>query len=142
MRNLDFDSHFDHIVSVCVYEHIPLYGRVSINRRIPILLKNWGTFSITFDYRNPSRFARINSPRAVREQFVEPSGMSMRGNEGFFDNGKNYLLHPFFHYPPLWRYKIGAVRRGHFSPFEFFKTKEHNDYTFGALFLRMKTATE
>ena len=30
-----------------------------------------GKFSITFDYRNPSKFAQINSPQDVYKQFVQ-----------------------------------------------------------------------
>ena len=75
-----FDFQFDHITSICVYEHIPLYDRVQINKRIERLLGPGGRFSITFDYRNPSRCARISSPEDVYEQFVKPSGLTTRGN--------------------------------------------------------------
>ena len=75
MRKLDFDFRFDHITSICVYEHIPVYDRVKINKTIEKLLLPLGRFSITFDYRNPSRFVRINTPNDVYEQFVKPSGL-------------------------------------------------------------------
>jgi hypothetical protein len=135
MRDLMFDSQFDHVTSVCVYEHIPLYDRVAINRGIRNLLIDGGKFSISFDYRNPSRAARISSPKGVHEQFVEPSGLKVRGNQEFFDNGKNYLLHPFYSKRRLWKDKAIEIGLGHFSPLELFKTKDHNHYTFGALFL-------
>ncbi|MFX0202641.1 MAG: class I SAM-dependent methyltransferase [Candidatus Hodarchaeota archaeon] len=135
MRNLKFNSKFDHITSICVYEHIPLYDRVEINKKIKELLIYKGKFSITFDYRNPSKFTRINSPSDVLEQFVKPSGLFIRGNKEFFDNGKSYLLHPFYYTNISWKYKIRAIMKKQFSPCEFFRTKQKNDYTFGALFL-------
>jgi 2-polyprenyl-3-methyl-5-hydroxy-6-metoxy-1,4-benzoquinol methylase len=136
MRDLNFDSKFDRITSICVYEHIPIMDdRVTINKKIKDLLVEEGKISITFDYRNPSRFAQINSPKDLYEQFVKPSGLKVRENEDFFDNGKNYLLHPFYYKRRLWKYKIDAIKRGLFSPWELFRTKHANDYSFGALFL-------
>ncbi|MCR4322395.1 MAG: methyltransferase domain-containing protein [Candidatus Brocadiaceae bacterium] len=137
MRELNFDSKFDHITSICVYEHLPMYDRVTINKNIEDLLVERGKFSITFDYRNPSRFAQINSPKDIYEQFVKPSGLKIRGNKDFLDNGKNYLLNPFYYKYKrrLWKYIISSIRRRHLSPLELFRIKESNDYTFGALFL-------
>ena len=31
MRELSFDEPFDHITSICVFEHIPLSGRIDVN---------------------------------------------------------------------------------------------------------------
>jgi 2-polyprenyl-3-methyl-5-hydroxy-6-metoxy-1,4-benzoquinol methylase len=135
MKALNFDDKFNHITSICVYEHIPMYDRVDINRRVRELLLDGGRFSITFDYRNPSRAARINSPEEIHEQFVKPSDLKIRGNRDFYDNGKNYLLHPFYYRKRLWNVKRICIQMGYFSPWEFFKTKDVNDYTFGALFL-------
>ncbi len=135
MRMLDFDTRFDHITSICVYEHIPMYDRVEINRNIKKLLVPGGRFSITFDYRNPSMFARINTPDNVYEQFVKPSGLRLRGNEPFWDTGRSYLLHPFYHPAVSWKEKIRSIKKGHFKPWELFRTRKHNDYTFGALFM-------
>lgn len=134
MRKLDFDSQFDHITSICVYEHIPMYDRVEINKKIKRLLMPSGKFSITFDYRNPSRFAKISTPTDVYEQFVKPSGLRLRGNRNFVDTGHSYLLHPFYHPSSSWKYKIKRIVRGHFKPWEILKSKSSNDYTFGALF--------
>jgi hypothetical protein len=134
MRSMAFDSQFDHITSICVYEHIPLYERVEINRTISDLLTPEGRFSITFDYKNPSRFAKINTPLDVCAQFVEPSGLRLRENQAFLDTGQCYLLHPFYHPGTSWKSKLQDVRSGHFSPWEILKTKRSNDYTFGALF--------
>lgn len=135
MKELNFDSEFDHVTSLCVYEHIPTCDRVVINKKIKDLLVAGGDFSVTFDYKNPSRSAGINSPEDVYEQFVKPSGLRIRGNKDFIDNGKRYLLHPFYYKRILWRVKIDRVLRGHFSSREIVRTKDTNDYTFGALFL-------
>jgi hypothetical protein len=135
MKNITFDTQFHHITSICVYEHIPVYERVDINRTIANLLAPGGKFSITFDYKNPSRFARLGTPLDVHAQFVELSGLRVRGNQTFLDTGHNYLLHPFFHPQVSWNYKWRQVKSGHFRPWEILKTKKYNDYTFGALFL-------
>lgn len=135
IRDMDVDGEYDHITSICVYEHIPLKDRISINQRIAEKLKDGGHFSITFDYRNPSRFVNINSPEDVYKQFVEPSSLKVRGNEVFYDHGKNYLLHPFYYKKRLWNYKWQSIKSGDFKLWEFFKTKTCEDYTFGALFL-------
>ncbi len=135
MRHLAFSDSFDHITSICVYEHIPMYDRVEINRNIKKLLVPGGRFSITFDYRNPSMAARINTPSDVYDQFVKPSGLKIRGNEVFVDTGTSYLLHPFYHPAASWKEKLRSIKRGDFKAWEFFKAKSSNDYTFGALFL-------
>jgi 2-polyprenyl-3-methyl-5-hydroxy-6-metoxy-1,4-benzoquinol methylase len=138
MRALSFDRPFDHITSICVYEHIPMFDRIEINKALKDLLVPGGKFSITFDYRNPSRAARINSPEDVHRQFVEPSGLVVRGNERFIDSGENYLLHPFFYrrvgLGDLWRWKAECLRAGQFPHWQFPLVKWWNDYTFGALF--------
>jgi hypothetical protein len=134
MKELNFPCLFDHITSVCVYEHIPMYDRVEINKSIKKTLKYKGHFSITFDYRNPSKAANINSPDDVIAQFITPSGLSIRGNASFFDNGKNYLLNPFFSEKTL-GYKQQAVELGHFDKSMLGVIKTENDYTFGSLFL-------
>lgn len=134
MSNLAFSSQFDHITSICVYEHIPMHERVEINRTIANLLTPGGRFSITFDYKNPSRSVRIDTPLDVCAQFVKSSGLSLRGNQVFLDTGKRYLLHPFYHPRTPWKIKLGAVGHGYFKPWEILKSKRDNDYTFGALF--------
>jgi 2-polyprenyl-3-methyl-5-hydroxy-6-metoxy-1,4-benzoquinol methylase len=139
MRSMEFDTRFDHITSVCVFEHIPMYDRVEINKEIKALLKDGGHFSITFDYRNPSRLARITSARDVHEQFVVPSGLEVRGNT-FHDEETNYLLNPFFYKHRLYRYKLGCIRNRHFMPWEFFTVKTKNDYTFASLFMKKAAA--
>lgn len=135
MRNLDFAQPFDHITSICVYEHIPMFARVEINKHIKRLLTPGGRFSITFDYRNPSQFARINSPENVSEQFIKPSELGIRGNAVFHDTGENYLLHPFFYPNFSLKYKLREIKNGHFPLTSLFQIKKENDYTFGSLFL-------
>ncbi len=136
MRKLDFDATFDHITSVCVFEHIPMYDRVEINKIIKELLNDNGHFSITFDYRNPIRLARIHTKQDVHDQFVVPSGLTVRGNKAFVDEPTDYLLSPFYYKKRLFRHKLSCIRNRHYSPWEFFKTKTENDYTFAALFMR------
>ena len=114
-------------------------SRIAVNKLVKEFLVEGGTFSLTFDYRNPSRLARIGSPVDVYKQFVEPSGLEIRGNKEFVDNSKNYLLHPFYYKGGLWEYKIYSILRGRFSPREFTMTKDSNDYTFGALFLKKQS---
>ena len=83
-----------HVTSVCVLEHLPVMGRVEAGGQIRDLLLDGGSFSITFDYLNPSPWARIGSPADVERQFVAPVGLRVRGNHTFHDNGLRYLLHP------------------------------------------------
>jgi 2-polyprenyl-3-methyl-5-hydroxy-6-metoxy-1,4-benzoquinol methylase len=136
MRDLELSTRFDHVTSVCVFEHLPLSGRIEVTTRIAELLTEGGSFSITFDYLNPSRLARISSREAVHEQFVLPSGLRTRGNRDFHDNGKRYLLHPFFH-PRAWRqgWKLEYLRTRQLGIRDLATVKRENDYTFGALFL-------
>ena len=144
MKELSFDKKFDHITSICVYEHIPMYDRVEINKKIKKLLKDGGRFSITFDFRNPSKLARISSAKDVDDQFIQSSGLKIRGNKEFSDNNKSYLLHPFHYSGHKWgitqklRYKKNAIRAGQFDIRDVFKSKKKDEYTFGALFLENK----
>lgn len=138
MCDIRFEEQFDHITSICVYEHIPMYSRVEINRRIKDLLVDDGKFSITFDYCNPSRFAQINSIENIYKQFVEPSGLALRGNPEFVDNGKRYLLHPFFSPKVSLGFKRRCIQLKEFGWSQFLTTKRANDYTFGALFMEKR----
>lgn len=136
IRDMDLSERFDHVTSVCVFEHVPISDRVDITAHIRELLVERGSLSLTFDYANPSRLARIDSPADVEEQFVAPSGLRVRGNRPFEDNGLRYLLHPFHH--PLAReegWQDLAVERGQFGPAQVDETSRGNQYTFGALFL-------
>jgi hypothetical protein len=126
MRRPELGGCFDHIVSVCVFEHLPMAGRIQVSRRLSDLLASQGTFSLTFDYVNPAPTARISSPAAVHAQFVLPSGLRMRGNERFHDAGERHLLHPSYH--------PDARRRG----WRVGRCEDTADgrYTFGALFMQ------
>ena len=112
---LDLRERFDHITSVCVFEHLPISTRVQVSGDIGGLLEPGGSFSLTFDYANPSRLARISSPTAVARQFAQPSGLTVRGNQVFHDAGERQLLHPFGH-PRAWRagWKRMCLRQGLF----------------------------
>jgi 2-polyprenyl-3-methyl-5-hydroxy-6-metoxy-1,4-benzoquinol methylase len=136
MRSLDVRERFDHVTSICVFEHVPLADRVDVTRAIRELLLPGGTFALTFDYANPSRRARIGSPEDVHEQFVAPSGLEPRGNPRFLDNGLRYLLHPFHHPRAREEGWIDlCLSQGQFDPAEAGVVRHENEYTFGALFL-------
>jgi hypothetical protein len=135
IRDLNVNMQYHHITSICVYEHIPLKDRVNINSRIKNYLYPGGRFSITFDYRNPSRFVRIDSPEDVQTQFVIPSDLMLRENQTFADNKKNYLYHPFFNKDLPWIYKYNHLKRREFSPLALILPPKDCSYTFGSLFL-------
>jgi hypothetical protein len=136
MRELDLSERFDHVTSVCVFEHLPVSGRIEANARVLDVLEPAGTFSITFDYLNPSRLARINSPADVEEQFVRPTGLRVRGNPVFHDNGRRYLLHPAHHPGASEEWRRRAVEAGQFSAEEASRISDDNEYTFGSLFMQ------
>lgn len=140
MRNLKLDDHyFDHIFSICVFEHIPISSRISINSKIASLLKRGGMFCLTFDYMNPVKLADISSPEDIKRQFVVPSGLEVYGNKEFFDDGKRYLESPYY-LPSFGRAisiasRIVNVLEGNISLKKALSSK-NTDYTFGSLFLR------
>lgn len=95
MTRLEYpDGYFDHVFSVCVFEHLPVSGRVECNTQVKRVLKPGGTAAFTFDFANPQSFGRIDTPEDVRQQFIEPTGLTPRGNARFHDNGKRYLASP------------------------------------------------
>lgn len=63
----------------------------------------------------------------------------LKGNNDFYDNDINYLVHPFFKKTIFWKYKINSIKKRNFKLREIFKTKNENDYTFGAIFLERKS---
>lgn len=137
MRRLAFTEPFDHATAICVLEHLTARDRMDVMSRVGAWLRPGGCLSITFDYRNPARSMNIGSPDDVERQLVQPSGLKVRGNRDFAEGEKNYLLQPFYFHLPFrfWKYKLVSIARGDFSPWEFFRVKRENDYTFGALFL-------
>jgi len=141
MRRLEVpDGSLDRIYSVCVFEHLPRYDRVEINRGIRAKLRPGGTFAITFDYANPVNMARIDTPADVRRQFVTPSGLEVVGNGEFLDNGRRYL-----EYPGYYRRRDGVLAglggrlsraaRGEIRWGRAFSSEDRH-YTFGALVQR------
>lgn len=134
MRNLSLSNTFDHITSICVFEHIPLFDRVQINEKMKDYLKQGGSFSITFDYRNPAIEAQIDTPDNVYDQFVKTSGLTLRGNNSFSDNGKNYLSLPKDSWIEKWCSRI--LRRIFRLDFYSFGFNSKPTYTFGALFMK------
>jgi SAM-dependent methyltransferase len=87
-------DYFDHVFSVCVFEHLPVSGRVACNRHVARVLRPGGTAAYTFDYDNPQSFGRLDTPEDVWRQLIKPSGLSLRGGSEFWDGGKRYLQTP------------------------------------------------
>jgi len=140
MSNLDFpDEYFDHVFSVCVFEHLPISGRIQCSEKVKKILKPGGTASYTFDYANPQMFSRFNSPADVQQQLIEPSKLALRGNGDFHDTGQRYLIAPqCFGYARFMKYTArfhaflkGSIRRS-------CAINGKTSYTFGALFLEKK----
>ncbi len=132
------DIKFDYITSICVFEHIESEKRKRIVKNLHKLLKPDGKIALTFDYRNPSKFVKINNPDDVLSELACSEYLKPYGNQTFIDNNKNYLVHGFFHYKFFIRYKIRSIKKGNFRRCDFFKVKFKNDYTFGSLFLELK----
>lgn len=135
IRNLDVGGRFEHITSICVFEHIPMFDRVGITAHIKRFLKSRGRFSLTFDYRNPVAWAKISRREDVEQQFIAPSGLTVRGNRAFFDNSKNDLLYPFFSPHATPEFKRQCVAQQEVDASLESCVKSVNEYTFGALFL-------
>lgn len=137
MTRLDYPDHyFDHIFSVCVFEHLPVSGRIACNAEVARVLRPGGTVGYTFDYANPQSFGRIDTPDDVRRQFIEPSGLRLRGGDAFIDAGERDLECPqCFGFGRFTRaaarlhaMATGSVERARVA-------SSSTSYTFGALFL-------
>lgn len=123
MKNLDFlDEYFDHVYSICVFEHLDYAVKKAALEEIVRCLKTGGILSITFDYRNPAPgvvgYGKDTRPRNqikkfddINRNFLSNANFELIGNYRFFDTRDSYLVHPRFNNTP---------------------------YTFGALFLRKK----
>lgn len=137
MQDLDFpDDHFDHVFSVCVFEHLPVSGRVCCSSAVRRVLKPGGTAGFTFDYANPQAFARIDSPQDVEAQLVTPTGLVARGRMPFLDTGRRYLDAPtHFGFGRLTALvsRLNAWKRGQLDATRL--ADRHRRYTFGAIFL-------
>lgn len=138
MTLLDYpDGSFDHVFSVCVFEHLPVSGRIACNQQVCRVLKPGGTASYTFDYRNPQSFGRIDTPDDVLRQFVEPSGLALYGSRDFWDCGKRYLEPPqLFGFGRVNRW-VAAVHAVLTRSVEARRVIEGDTaYTFGSVFMR------
>ena len=131
MTAIDFPTgSFDRVFSICVYEHLPRSARIITNRAIRRILRVGGRFCITFDYQNPEPQMSISSPEDVHKQFVDPLGMKVLGNPVLHDNGKRYLVHPWF----ASRYKrLKKVLRAQLPLRSLWSTKPAH-YSFASLF--------
>jgi len=138
MAELDLpDVSFDHVFSVCVLEHLPVPRRRRAAGQWRRLLSPGGTVGLTFDYQCPDAGARIDRPADLQHQIIEPSGLAVRGNAEFLDDGTRYLESP--HYAGFGRaarlaamasaWMRGRIRRSRLL-------LRHRHYTFGALFLQ------
>lgn len=138
MRNLAYpDGHFDHVFSVCTFEHLPVSGRIRCNEGVARVLRPGGTASYTFDYANPQSFGRLDTPEDVRRQLIEPSKLGVRGHPTFRDGHKRYLQSPqCFGFGRLTRFAagLGAFLAGSVQRRRLLRGA--TSYTFGALFLR------
>lgn len=144
MTVLDFPpEHFDHIFSVCVFEHLPISGRVRCGEQVRRVLKPGGTAGYTFDYDNPQAFGRLSNPADVFDQLVRPTGLYWRGRPEFVDSGKRYLSTPqafgFGRFTAstakLHAFVTHAVERKRI-------VANTMDYTFGAVFMQRLAADE
>ncbi|MCK6458051.1 MAG: class I SAM-dependent methyltransferase [Phycisphaerae bacterium] len=142
MQALDFPAAcFQHVFSLCVYEHLPVSGRVRCGAELARILHPGGTAALTFDYNNPQAFAGIDSPQDVEAQLVVPTGLNWRGRPGFFDNGLRYLdAPPYFGFGRLSAFasRFSARLRGTIAPGRF--SDRCRRYTFGAVFLKKPDA--
>lgn len=139
---LNTKEKFDYITSVCVFEHIEINKRKRIVKNIDKCLNNDGVIAFTFDYKNPSRFVRIDTEDDVKAHFLCNEKLYMLENQDFHDNNINYLISVFYRKPILWTYKTRSVILKEFPMKEYFKTKNNNDYTFGAIFLKAKNEND
>jgi len=138
MTRLQFPpDYFDHVFSVCVFEHLPVSGRVACNGEVDRILRPGGTTGFTFDYANPQAFGRIDTPADVTRQFVEASGLEVRGNSVFHDAGERDLETPCtfgFGRFVRWMARLHAACTGSVAGGR--AIRGDTRYTFGALLMR------
>ena len=135
---INTNEKFDYITSICVFEHIEKNKRKRLTKFLHKRLKKDGIIAITFDYKNPSRFVGIDNKADIQDLFLTDTNLKMIENKDFYDNNENYLINVFYRKPILWREKRKGIRNKEFPFYEFFRTKNYNDYTFGAIFLKAK----
>jgi len=127
---------FDVITSICVFEHIEITKRKKIINKMSNILKYNGQVAFTFDYKNPSKFVNINNFEDIKDQFLCNKSLTLKGNNTFYDNNINYLIHPFYRKPIFLKYKINSIKKGNFPYRQILRTKTENVYSFGAIFLK------
>ena len=135
---INTNEKFDYITSICVFEHIEKNKRKRLTKFLHKRLKKDGIIAITFDYKNPSRFVGIDNKADIQDLFLTDTNLKMIENKDFYDNNENYLINVFYRKPILWREKRKGIRNKEFPFYEFFRTKNYNDYNFGDIFLKAK----
>lgn len=118
MSKLQFpDAHFDHAYSICVFEHLDWDVKQAALADVARCLKPGGTFSITFDYRNPAPgifgYGKDFRPRNqlktladIDRTFLCSGHFERLGNAQFMDNAQSYLVNPKAPESP---YTFGAI---------------------------------
>lgn len=132
------EEKFDYITSICVVEHIEINKRKRIMQNLDKCLNDGGTIAFTFDYKNPSRFVMINNEQDIKDLFLCSGKLRLVENQEFYDNNVNYLVQPFYRKEYFWKFKLYHIKLKDFPITEILKTKDYNDYTFGAVFLKVK----
>lgn len=129
---------FDYITSICVVEHIEINKRRRLMQNLDRCLNEGGTIAFTFDYKNPSKFVMLNNEKDIKDLFLCSGKLRLVENQEFYDNNINYLVEPFYRKEFFWKYKLYHIKHKNFPITEILKTKDYNDYTFGAVFLKVK----
>jgi 2-polyprenyl-3-methyl-5-hydroxy-6-metoxy-1,4-benzoquinol methylase len=117
MKQLRFpDNYFDHAYSVCVFEHLDFDIKQKALLEIARCLKPGGILGISFDYRNPAPgvhgvgkdprpINQLSSEDDLKRTFLSTGQFGLIGNNGFYDNGESYLIHPIYKKP----YTFGSM---------------------------------
>lgn len=118
MRKLDFEvNYFDHVYSICVFEHLDYEIKQLALKEIARCLKPNGILSISFDYRNPAPGVvgygpdtrdrnQIMTNEDIKRNFLSTGYFELLGNQVLQDNLKSYLVHPGFNNAP---YTFGCI---------------------------------
>ena len=75
--------------------------RKKIVKNLHNFLKKNEKMAFTFNYKNPSRFAKTNNIKDIEEHFLCNSKLKMLENQKLYDNIINYLISLFFSKPAL-----------------------------------------
>lgn len=108
IRKLIFPNEFfDHVYSICVFEHLNFKVKQFALQEIARCMKRGGILSITFDYKNPAPDVYSKGPDTsyenqlrtledIERSFLCTGRFELIGNKEFFDNGKSYLVNHKF----------------------------------------------